>query len=97
MGVDGVQMLIPGALSPEETSVERRMVAAELGIPRLERQCRSVRVGNRKVKAWRVKGEPEFEEHARLVGLMAGVFSVDPPSEIEPRNIVRKRSKKAVE
>jgi hypothetical protein len=94
MARDGVQTLIPGSLTPEQMSVERRMVAAELGIPRLERQSKSVLVDNKKVKAWRVRGTPEFEEHERLVKLMASVFSEEPPAAIELPKVVRTRSKK---
>jgi hypothetical protein len=41
----------------------------------MEREGRSVLVGKRRVKAWRVAGEPEFNEHARKVALMAEIFS----------------------
>jgi hypothetical protein len=74
---DGVQGLIPGALAPGELREERRRVCRELGLTKIEREGRSILVGKRRVKAWRVRGEPEFVEHARLVALVAEVFSRD--------------------
>lgn len=75
MSKDGVQMLIPGGLDADALRAERRRVFRELGIAQLERECASVLVGNRRVKAWRVPGTLEYREHARLVALMAEVFS----------------------
>jgi hypothetical protein len=75
MACDGVKTLIPGALTPEELRAERRRCASEIGLLRMEREGRSVLVGNRRVKAWRVSGEPEFYAHARLVALLAEAFS----------------------
>lgn len=78
MACDGVQTLIPGALTPEELSAERRRCASEIGLLRLERDSPSVLCGRRRVKAWRVSGTPEFTEHARLVALLAEAFSKAP-------------------
>lgn len=75
MVCDGVQTMIPGSLTSEELRAERRRCASEIGLMRLERESRSVLCGKRRVKAWRVKGEPEFEEHARLVKMLAAAFS----------------------
>jgi hypothetical protein len=72
---EGVQMLIPGALNDEEMRIERRRAYAEMGIARMEREGRSVLVGKRRLKAWRVPGTPEFTQHARLVAWVAAVFS----------------------
>jgi hypothetical protein len=72
---DGVQSLLPGALTPDELREERRRVYRELGIVKMEREGRSVLVAGRRVKAWRVAGTLEFVEHARLVALAAEVFS----------------------
>lgn len=75
MSNDGVQMLIPGGFDAEALREERRRVFRDLGIARMERECRSVLVGKRRVKAWRVRGTPEFADHAVLVALMAEVFT----------------------
>lgn len=75
MASDGVQMLIRGALRPDELREERRRVYRELGIVKMERDGRSVLVGKKRVKAWRSPGTPEFQEHARLVALAAEAFS----------------------
>jgi hypothetical protein len=77
MAVDGVQTLIPGALSAEELRIERRRAYTELGILKMERDGRSVMVGKRRTKAWRCPGTPEFEQHARLVAQVAAAFSGD--------------------
>ena len=71
----GVQGLIPGALTPDELRAERRRVWREIGLTRMEREGRSVLVGKRRVKAWRVAGTPEFAEHAQKVALVAGVYT----------------------
>lgn len=78
MACDGVQTLIPGALTPEELRAERRRCASEIGLLRLERDSPSVLCGRRRVKAWRVAGTPQFVEHARLVALLAEAFSKAP-------------------
>ena len=70
-----IQMLIPGALTRAERHAERQRVWKELGLAKMEREGRSVLVGKRRIKAWRVSGTPEFAEHARLVAKMAEVFS----------------------
>ena len=75
MASDGVQSLLPGHLDADALREERRRVFRELGIAQMEREGRSVVVGKRRVKAWRVAGEPEFNEHARKVALMAEIFS----------------------
>jgi len=75
MASEGVQMLIPGGLDADGLRAERRRVFRQLGIAKMEREGRCVLVGRRLVKAWRVAGEPEFNEHARKVALMAGIFS----------------------
>ena len=75
MASDGVQMLIPGALTLGEEREERRRVWREIGLTKMEREGRSVMCGKRRVKAWRSPGTPEFQEHARLVEMIAGVFS----------------------
>jgi len=77
MESNGVQMWIPGALTPDEARAERRRVWREVGLGKLERECRTVVVGGRRVRAWRVAGTPEFEEHARLVAAVADAFSRD--------------------
>jgi len=77
MGVDGVQMIVPGALRPEELRSERRRAYTEIGLTKMEREGRSIVVGRRRVKAWRCPGTPEFAEHARLVSLVAEAFSGD--------------------
>jgi hypothetical protein len=71
----GVQALIPGALTQDELRDERRRVCREIGLTQMEREGRSMLVGRRRVKAWRVPGEPEYLEHARLVALCAEIFS----------------------
>jgi hypothetical protein len=68
-------MLIPGALTADELREERRRLYREQGIVKMERECRSVLVGNRRLKAWRVPGTAEFEEHAKAVARVAEVFS----------------------
>ena len=70
-----IQMLIPGALTRAELHAERQRVWKGLGLARMEREGRSVLVGKRRIKAWRVQGTPEYDEHARLVAMMAEVFS----------------------
>jgi len=75
MGSDGVQSLIPGALTPDELREERRRVWRDMGLTKMEREGRSVMAGARRLKAWRVPGTPEFEEHARKVAKVAEVFS----------------------
>jgi len=72
---DGVQTLISYALRPDDLRAERRRAASEIGLFKLERESPSVMVGNRRVKAWRVAGTPEYLEHARLVALLAEAFS----------------------
>jgi hypothetical protein len=75
VSADGVQMIVPGALNAEGMRIERRRAYSEIGLTAMERECRSVMVGKRRLKAWRVPGTPEFSEHARLVGLVAEAFS----------------------
>jgi len=75
MAQEGVQMLVPGALSPDELREERRLVCREIGLTKMEREGPSMLVGRRRVKCWRVRGTPEFAEHARLVACVAEVFS----------------------
>lgn len=75
MASDGVQMVVPGVLTPDELREERRREYRAMGIVRMERAGRSVLVGKRRVKAWRVAGTPEFTEHARLVACCAEAFS----------------------
>jgi len=79
MSGDGVQMVIPGALSAEELRIERKRTYSEMGITAMERDGRSVMVGKRRVKAWRVAGTPEFARHAELVAKVAEVFSREEP------------------
>jgi len=71
----GVQGLIAGVLSADDLREERRRVWREVGLTRMEREGRSMVVGKRRVKAWRVAGTPEFVEHARVVAMVAEVFS----------------------
>jgi hypothetical protein len=68
-------MLIPGALTLGEEREERRRVWREIGLTKMERDGRSVLLGKKRVKAWRVPGTSEFVEHARLVACVAEVFS----------------------
>jgi hypothetical protein len=68
-------MLIPGALSGGELREERRRVWREIGLTQMEREGRSMLVGKRRVKCWRVAGTPEFVEHARLVACVAEALS----------------------
>jgi hypothetical protein len=75
MGCDGVQGLIPGVLTPDELREERRRVWREIGLTQMEREGRSVLVGKRRVKAWRVAGTAEFAEHARKVAQVCATFS----------------------
>lgn len=75
MGQDGVQMWIPGGLTEQDRRMERRRVWREVGLMKMEREGRSVLVGARRLKAWRVPGTPEFHEHARLVAMVADAFS----------------------
>lgn len=75
MARDGVQSLIAGCLDADVARAERRRVFRELGIAKMEREGRSVLVGKRRVKAFRVEGEPEFFEHARKIALMMEVFA----------------------
>jgi len=72
---NGVQTFLPCARTAEELREDRRRAARQLGLPRMERECRTVVVGGRRVKAWRVAGTPEFQEHARMVARLATEFS----------------------
>jgi hypothetical protein len=72
---NGVQMFFQVGRSEDDLREDRRRAARQLGLFTLERECRTVQVGVRKLKAWRVPGEPEFYEHARIVARLAEEFS----------------------
>lgn len=72
---NGVQTFLPIVRTDEERREDRNRAARQIGLVRMERECRSVVVGNRRVKAWRVPGEPEFGEHAEMVARLAEEFS----------------------
>jgi len=72
---NGVQSFLPTTRSADELREDRRRMARQLGLFRLERNSRTVTVGNRQFKAWRVPGTPEFAEHARIVAHIADEFS----------------------
>ena len=72
---NGVQTFLGIARSVEELRLDRRRAARQLGLFKCERECRTVLVGKRLVKAWRVAGTPEFVEHARIVARLAEEFS----------------------
>jgi len=72
---NGVQMWMFGAGTNEEVRADRRRVARQLGLFKFERECRTVKVGKRDVKAWRICGTPEFVEHAQVVARLAEEFS----------------------
>jgi hypothetical protein len=72
---NGVQIFLPTSRSADELREDRRRMARQIGLPALERNSRTVTVGNRRLKAWRVPGTPEFAEHARMVARMAEEFS----------------------
>jgi len=72
---NGVQTWMFSVRTNEERRGDRRRAARQLGLFKLERECRRVKVGKRNVKAWRVCGTPEFVEHARIVARLAEEFS----------------------
>jgi hypothetical protein len=76
MRSNGVQFLIPGTFPAEALREERRRVWRELGLTKMEREGRSILVGKRRVKAWRIAGTPEFAEHARKVAQVCEAFSL---------------------
>jgi len=65
----------PSATTNEDLRNERRRAARQLGLFTFERNCRSVLVGKRRLKAWRVRGTPEFDEHARIIAQLSEEFS----------------------
>jgi hypothetical protein len=68
-------MFLGVARSVDDLREDRRRAARQLGLFRLERESPSVKVGGRVLKAWRVPGTPEFEEHARIVVRLAEEFA----------------------
>ena len=70
-----VQTWMFGARTDEQRRGDRRRAAGQLGLLKLERECRTVKVGKRDVKAWRVCGTAEFVEHAQIVSRLAEEFS----------------------
>lgn len=75
----GVQQVIPLCCRAEELRAEQRRAARQVGLYALERNCRSVQVGGRRLKAWRVPGTAEYTEHAAMVARLAEEFSGVPP------------------
>lgn len=72
---NGVQTFLAHVRTDEERRADRNRAARQIGLKRFERECRSVMVGARRLKAWRVSGEPEFAEHAAMVARLAEEFS----------------------
>lgn len=72
---NGVQTFLPVVRTDEERREDRNRAARQIGLVQLERDCRSVMVGRRRLKAWRVPGEPEFTLHAEMVARLAEEFS----------------------
>jgi len=71
---NGVQTLFGVVMSEEDRRQERRKMCRQIGLFRFERECRSVVVGKRRLKAWRVPGEVEFKQHAEMVARVAAEF-----------------------
>jgi hypothetical protein len=70
-----VQTFLPVVRTDEERREDWRRAARQIGLIQLERECRSVMVGRRRLKAWRVPGEPECTLHAEMVARLAEEFS----------------------